>query len=99
MTSTFKALNREEEIALLRSDDQNFDRTRMYLAPLISSAARRLESVGDQKSLVQELDELIPVAAKRFLANPKNLEASYKFSTYFTWYIAEALKRRSKAST
>jgi hypothetical protein len=97
MKQTFKALGREEEIALLKSDDQNFGRTREYLAPLIRSAAKRLERSEERKSLQSELDGLVALAAKRFLAQPKNIDATYKFSAYFTWYISEALKRRQKA--
>lgn len=96
MKQTLKALGREEEIALLRSDDRNFGRAREYLAPLIRAAAERLDKPKEQESLQSELDGVVAVAAKRFLAQPKNIDARYKFSAYFTWYIAEALKRRQK---
>lgn len=87
----FKALDRDWEIALITSDDDHFARTRTYLAPLIANAAKRVTDPAERHRVLIELDRLVAVAAQRFLANPKNLSENYKFSTYFTWYIAQVV--------
>jgi len=92
MEKNFAPLEREEEQRLLASDDFEFEKTRRYLAPLITDALTLFSfSQTDYESLRKELLSTVPIAAKRFLENPANLTAAYKFSTYFTWYISQAI--------
>ena len=89
----FQALPLEEELQLLRTDNQAFERTRQYLLPLIESALSNSELDQEQRPwLIEQLLSDVPLAARRFLAN-HNRTRSYRFATYFTWYIAERLRR------
>jgi hypothetical protein len=94
MSNTFVPRLREEELALLQGDTPDFQDTQAYLTPLIEGALALFAfSETDYRSLREELLSTVPIAARRFLENPKNLAASYKFSTYFTWYISQAVDR------
>jgi hypothetical protein len=93
MRKDFEALPVDDELELLRNDGDEFAKTRAYLAPLIRGAASRLSDQTLRQPTAIELDQLVPVAARRFLANPRNLEARYRFSTYFTWYISRTIQR------
>lgn len=90
----FQPMNRQEELRLLRTDDRWFSHTTDYLEPLIAGAlAHFVFSRRDYQALYEDLISSVPLAARRFLRNPKNLRASYKFSTYFSWYISQGIDR------
>ena len=97
MVTKFIPLSREEEIALLRSDDKNFNATRKYLADLITSSLNHFVfSAEEQTQLYQQLLDDVPVAAERFLRNQDPANANYTFAIYFTWYISERLNKLRK---
>ncbi|MDQ3808069.1 MAG: hypothetical protein M3298_07880 [Thermoproteota archaeon] len=90
----FHPQDRAEELDLLINDDDEFAKTKQYLGNLIADALNRFDLHTDQLTeLHQQLLDDVPVAAKRFLGSEKSMNASYKFSTYFTWYIAERVNR------
>lgn len=77
---------------MLDIDDSVFTRTRRYLKPLILQAAERIDP-SRRTIFIATMTDQVGIAAARFLANPTNRRGSYKFSTYFTWYISEQLNR------
>ncbi|MBP6885838.1 MAG: hypothetical protein KBC02_01165 [Candidatus Pacebacteria bacterium] len=88
----FKIRTHEQDAGIVRHDDADFTRTKKYIEELILEALLVFDAPDDEKSMaLQNLTHLIPVAAKRYLGNPKNFE--HKFSTYFTWYIHEEFKK------
>jgi hypothetical protein len=94
MDKHFVPLDKDEEQRLLAGDRIEFEDSQAYLAPLIEDALALFAfSQTDYESLRQELLSTVPVAARRFLNNPSTLAAPYKFSTYFTWYISQAIDR------
>jgi hypothetical protein len=98
-STQFKPLPRQEEIELLRNDTSTFAGAKKYLGPLIEQALQRFTLTPVKRSrLRRQLSLDIPIAAKRFLESPRSTAATYRFCTYFTWYIhrridAENLKR------
>jgi hypothetical protein len=96
MKPMFVPLTKQEELALLRNDDEQFSKTASYLDGLIRSALDRFSfSTAVFRRIHKALLRDVAVAARRFLDNPKNINSSYRFSTYFTWYISERLKQES----
>src|SRR5690349_6940521 len=92
MTRRFNPQRREEELAILRSDTPDFQQAQAYLAPLIEDALSLfLFCETDYCSLREEVRSMVPIAARRFLQNPENVTAGYTFSTYFTWYLSQAI--------
>lgn len=90
----FNPKTKEEERGILFSDDSNFTKTKEYLGPLIEVVLDKFTfGEMDYRAIYNNLIDLVPWAAGKFLGNKKNLEANYKFSTYFTWYIKEELQR------
>lgn len=89
----FSAKTAEEEYDLIVGDDSNFTQTKRYLEPLISQALNRYQlSEEIRQKLIRDLIFIdIPIAVKRFLSNKENKNSNIKFSTYFTWYIAQRL--------
>jgi hypothetical protein len=91
-TRRFNALTRDQEIALLRGDDNSFSATQLYLMPLIHQAVKRMELRKEESQrLASTLLADVPVAASRFLRSLSR-SAAYSFATYFTWYIHERCK-------
>lgn len=89
----FQPKTTEEEYELVSNDDYNFTQTKRYLEPLISQIINRYKL---PEKIYQKLNRDlifidIPTAAKRFLGNEVNKKENIKFSTYFTWYIAQRL--------
>ena len=67
-----------------------------YLAPLIQKALDRFElGPAEHERLTKALLKDVKVAGERFLRNSRADDDS-KFSAYFTWYIAERLKKERK---
>jgi DNA-directed RNA polymerase sigma subunit (sigma70/sigma32) len=98
----FSSRIRAEELKILLNDNADFSETKQYLDSLIKDALERFQLSDEQLiQLHHELLEEVSVAARRFLSSKTSMNADYKFSTYFTWYIAErvnrieGLKRRS----
>jgi hypothetical protein len=90
----FHPRERAEELSLLLDDDTRFTKTKQYLDNLIMDALDHFDLSTEQLiKLREELSNDIPVAAKRFLGSEKSMSATYKFSTYFTWYIADRVNR------
>lgn len=88
----FKPLGRKAEVQLLLNDDEHFSKTQVYIKPLIAAAIQRANlQPHEQDGIVNALITIVPLAAERFLAAHRDREATYKFSTYFTWYINQAL--------
>lgn len=90
----FSPREREEELDILLSDDEQFNKTKQYLDSLILDVLSRF-NLSDEKvaQLHQQLLDDVPVAARRFLDSEQSMSATYKFCTYFTWYIAERVNR------
>ena len=94
MANAFQPRSRDAEIKLLQSDLADFPNTRRYLEPLIEDALTLFSfDEFDYVRVRSELWNLIPLAAERFLANPVNISADYRFSTYFGWYISKTVDR------
>ncbi len=86
----FHPRERAGELDLLLNDDIQFSRTKQYLDDLVTDALNRFDLREDQfTELRQQLLNDVPIAAERFLGSEKSMNATYRFSTYFTWYIAE----------
>ncbi|MEK7603645.1 MAG: hypothetical protein AAB461_00815 [Patescibacteria group bacterium] len=82
----------KEQLAVLQGDDVHFSKTKGFMDSSIIHALNLFEFSDDQyKKLHKELLDDIEIAAKRFLGNKINLEMTYKFSTYFGWYIGERI--------
>lgn len=73
------------ELILLQQDDSRFLDTIEYLKPMVSAA---IVSHGKPAALEKKILKDIPLAAKRYL---KEKERTYRFSTYFTWYLSKHL--------
>ena len=87
----------EEELGILFYDfifnKKEFKKTKVYMKPLIKQVVSRTDFKGNIKSLIIEnLIKQIDVAAEKYIVN-LNLDKKYKFSTYFTWYISEEIKK------
>jgi hypothetical protein len=88
----FTPLSRREEIILLLSDDHDFTSTQLYLMPLIVQAVNRLTlSDRNSRQFRNALLADVSVAAQRFLRSRSD-KTTYRFATYFTWYIQERVK-------
>ena len=91
--SSFKALAKEQELALLQSDDADLTRTHRYLVPLIETALQKFEIDSDtHRTVTGQLFSDIPIAVERFFEHNRQ-EESYSFATYFTWYISERINK------
>lgn len=91
----FKPKNTKEEYALLVGDDKEFSKTTEYLLPLIDQALLSIRDEAARKFHRDNLIQMVRIATQRFLENPDNIRKEIKFSTYFTWYIHEELKKSS----
>lgn len=91
MTNKFIPKSKMAEFKMLLADDDSYTQTKTYLAPRIELALNKFEFSDEaHKDLVNKLEQDIEIAAKRFLKNKKNWETlPYRFSTYFSWYIAQ----------
>jgi len=92
----FKLLSRDEELEILEKDDKSFTRTTKYLEPWITQVLKK-QNLDDGKfaKLYAELISDISVAARRFLEN-YTPDKTYKFSTYFGWYIAQRINKTAE---
>lgn len=88
----FQSKAAQEEYSLISGDDDNFTQTKRYLEPLISQTINHYQLPTEVcHKLNRDLLFIdIPIAAKRFIANKEKNE-DFKFSTYFTWYIAQRI--------
>ena len=95
MTETrFKPKTISEDWDIVLNDDVDFSKTKEYLDPLILVALNKFKSkLSKEKSetLHNQLLNDIPIAAKRFIANKDKENREFKFSTYFSWYIAQRI--------
>lgn len=93
MELKFKPKTKHEEFELLLQNNE-FSELKKYLSPLILGALKKF-SFKKQKldRIYNELINDVPIAVSRYLGNKKNIESDYKFSTYFTWYISERIKK------
>lgn len=90
----FRPKSREDELSILLNDDPDFRNTKNYLDALILAALNRFEfSLKKRNQLRKELLQEVPVAAERFLSGDQN-QRDFKFSTYFTWYIAQKINKQ-----
>lgn len=89
----FQPKTAQEEYGLISNDDDNFTQTKRYLEPLISQIINRYNLPKETyQKLNRDLIFIdIPIAIKRFLNNENNKKEGVKFSTYFTWYIAQRI--------
>ncbi|MBU4224022.1 hypothetical protein KJ934_02275 [Patescibacteria group bacterium] len=86
----FQPKSKEEEIEILIKDDSIFSNTKKYISPLISNALDYFILSEEKRSkLYVEILGDVPIAAERYLSSKKNIDASYKFSVYFAWYVAQ----------
>lgn len=88
--------NREEEIGMIKNDDTNFSNTKKYIGVLVKVAIE--DKCSDlskikQKQLYEDIMADVPVAVERFVENERDKKVDYKFSTYFTWYIAQHINK------
>lgn len=95
--TTFVPLSPEKELALLRVDSPDFGTAIQYIAPLIDSVLTKLKvppkrAVEVRAALLTD----VPVAARRYLDRVQSRKTSYRFSTYFTWYIKRRLETAQK---
>jgi hypothetical protein len=82
---------REEELEILRSDDDEYFSTKTYLDPLIHNALGHFELDEEARGkLYAAIRGDIPLAAKRYLESKSSVEED-RFSVYFTWYIAQRI--------
>jgi len=89
MKKKFQSKSREYEIMLLQKGDPEFKDMVEYLKPLIEDVLARFSMPQEiYDKLYEGMVKDIPIAAERFLGGG-SLEAGYKFSTYFSWYISE----------
>lgn len=97
MTVQNKGLSQDErqkQIRILLSDDESFSTTKEYLKPLILKSLSHFELTGAQhQSLLNQLLGDVRIAANRYLGTDRHIDADYKFSTYFTWYIAQRINK------
>lgn len=91
--TTFIPLSPEKEFALLRGDNRDFGAVIQYVTPLIDAVLSRLNVRPPRASDVRKrlIDE-VPVAARRYLDRALSRKTSYRFSTYFTWYIKQRIE-------
>ncbi len=91
----FNPLAQEEEIDILTNDTSDFSRTKAYLCPLIRTTLERLGmNALDYEEVSRQLLDDIPFAAEAYLSGTS---CTYKFSTYFTWFIHERTKGKQRA--
>jgi hypothetical protein len=90
----FIPLEREGELKLLKNDGTAFSQTKQYLDPLIIQSLNRFElSEKRVNNLHEQLLCDVPRAAKTFMNSKKSMDDSFKFCTYFTWYIGERINK------
>jgi hypothetical protein len=90
----FTPLEREQELLILLNDDDSFTNTKHYLDALILQALSHFKFTREQHdTLHHQLVNDVPLAASRFLNNERNIDADFKFCTYFTWYISERINK------
>lgn len=81
-----------QQIKIMQSDDSLFTATQNMLEDLINHALVKTGlSVTNSRIARRKLTKLIPVAAQLYLKNLSQNDLKYKFSTYFTWYIAQII--------
>ena len=91
MKKEFKPESRKYEILLLQKNDPEFKELKKYLEPYIKDILAHFSMTQKTYNILyKQLMDDIPVAAEHFL-NGKSMDADYKFSTYFGWYISERL--------
>lgn len=87
---------RKEEIAMILDDDASFSNTKKYISVYVKTAVDEkcaYLSKTKQKKLYEEIMADVPIAIERFLVNDRHKKADYKFSTYFSWYMAQHINK------
>jgi|GEM_PF-2485188 len=89
----------EEERGILFYDlftlDKDFKQTKKYLEPLVKQVIKEKcpdLNKEEQEKLYDKTIGLVNVALPRYI-NGMSKNIKYKFSTYFTWYIKEEIKK------
>ncbi|HEV2693333.1 MAG TPA: hypothetical protein VG347_10605 [Verrucomicrobiae bacterium] len=85
--------NKEYELSLLLDPAPGFKKLKEYLDSYIKLALDKFVLSQDTYDRIcLELHEDISVAADKYLKS-KSREKSYKFSTYFSWYLSERVNK------
>ncbi len=86
----------KEEQRILLNDNEFFAQTKKYLKPLILSSINLFDLSEDVATeLFWKITNDIPIAARRFLEHNEP-QRSYRFSTYFGWYIGQKINKIKK---
>lgn len=94
----FKIISKEEELSILLNDDENFTNTEGYLKGLIYKIMGKYNlNKKDEGEIYKKVVEALRTAANIYITK-KHYEKGYKFSTYFTWWVKEAIEKETKDS-
>jgi len=92
---TFRPKSKDEELEILVKDDDNFTNAENYLKPLIHKIMKRHGFDEKDKKVYMKITEAMRTAAKFYLSKG-GVKEEYKFSTYFSWWAIETIKREKK---
>ncbi len=83
----FVAMTWHEELLLLASDDDGWNRTKLYLQPLIDEVLAEVVDHVSHERLARELLSDVESAACRYWEHRGNTGQSYTLAQYFRWHI------------
>lgn len=85
--------SREYELELLKASAPEFERLREYLEPYLRRILDTFECTQETyDQLYYGLVADIKIAAEKYLTHRTGKE-DYKFSSYYSWFVGERLKK------